>query len=172
MCGLAKPPWAPTLCSYAGGVLGSCLNPADGCWRTCTHVALCSPTANTNQSAGNGFFVNSALLMVSMMVNAWLCMLLVLVGSIDSNNAGVMADALVVVGGLQLLQLGSLRCGWNGRNEGLHMQTHTHSLTCSILPANPHAAACWCMWLRAGWRWAFSRPSRTSSSSLCLVGCP
>lgn len=46
--------------------------------------------------------------MFSMVVNAWLCMLLVLVSSINGANQSVVNDSLAVVGGLQLLQLGSL----------------------------------------------------------------
>lgn len=57
--------------------------------------------------AGNGFFINTALLMFSMLVNAWLCLLLVLLSGV-SRNSTVLDDSLAVVGGLQLLQLGSL----------------------------------------------------------------
>ncbi len=56
---------------------------------------------------GNGFFINTALLMFSMLVNAWLCLLLVLLSTV-SRNSTVLGDSLAVVGGLQLLQLGSL----------------------------------------------------------------
>lgn len=58
-------------------------------------------------TAGNGFFINTALLMFSMLVNAWLCLLLVLLSGV-SRNSSVLDDSLAVVGGLQLLQLGSL----------------------------------------------------------------
>jgi hypothetical protein len=57
--------------------------------------------------AGNGFFISTALLMFSMLVNAWLCLLLVLLSGVSSSST-VLDDSLAVVGGLQLLQLGSL----------------------------------------------------------------
>lgn len=58
-------------------------------------------------AAGNGFFINTALLMYSMLVNAWLCLLLVLLSGVTSTGT-VLDDSLAVVGGLQVLQLGSL----------------------------------------------------------------
>lgn len=45
--------------------------------------------------------------MFSMLVNAWLCLLLVLLSGV-SRNSTILDDSLAVVGGLQLLQLGSL----------------------------------------------------------------
>lgn len=45
--------------------------------------------------------------MFSMLVNAWLCLLLVLLSGVSSSST-VLDDSLAVVGGLQLLQLGSL----------------------------------------------------------------
>jgi len=57
---------------------------------------------------GNGFFINTALLMYSMLVNAWLCLLLVLLSGVSGVNTSVLDESLAVVGGLQLLQLGSL----------------------------------------------------------------
>jgi len=56
---------------------------------------------------GNGFFINSSLLMFSLLVNAWLCLLLAL-SSATAVGSTVLADALALLGGLQLLQLGSL----------------------------------------------------------------
>lgn len=56
---------------------------------------------------GNGFFVNSALLMASLLVNAWLCLLLALSRSTGVND-DVIDRVLALLGGLQLLQLGSL----------------------------------------------------------------
>lgn len=68
----------------------------------CGYVMLLCPAA-----AGNGFFINTALLMYSMLVNAWLCLLLVLLNGVTSTGT-VLDDSLAVVGGLQVLQLGSL----------------------------------------------------------------
>jgi hypothetical protein len=68
-----------------------------------THLLFLPPCP-----AGNGFFINTALLMTSMLVNAWLCLLLQLLVGVRSSNSTVLADSLAVVGGLQILQLGSL----------------------------------------------------------------
>jgi hypothetical protein len=46
--------------------------------------------------------------MTSMLVNAWLCLLLQLLVGVRSSNSTVLGDSLAVVGGLQILQLGSL----------------------------------------------------------------
>jgi hypothetical protein len=69
---------------------------------------LSRPGATTLLPAGNGFFISTALLMFSMLVNAWLCLLLVLLSGVSSSSTTVLDDSLAVVGGLQLLQLGSL----------------------------------------------------------------
>jgi len=61
----------------------------------------------TRYHTGNGFFINSSLLMFSLLVNAWLCLLLAL-SSVTPVGSTVLADALALLGGLQLLQLGSL----------------------------------------------------------------
>eukprot|EP00878_Enallax_costatus_P006851 GHUV01007179.1.p1 GENE.GHUV01007179.1~~GHUV01007179.1.p1 ORF type:complete len:900 (+),score=210.18 GHUV01007179.1:1501-4200(+) len=56
---------------------------------------------------GNGFFINTGLLMFSLLVNAWLVLLLGL-SSTTTTGASVVSDVLGLLGGLQLLQLGSL----------------------------------------------------------------
>lgn len=61
----------------------------------------------TRYHTGNGFFINSSLLMFSLLINAWLCLLLAL-SSATAVGSTVLADALALLGGLQLLQLGSL----------------------------------------------------------------
>eukprot|EP00879_Flechtneria_rotunda_P033443 GHRR01037038.1.p2 GENE.GHRR01037038.1~~GHRR01037038.1.p2 ORF type:complete len:183 (+),score=57.78 GHRR01037038.1:443-991(+) len=66
-----------------------------------------TPRLLTWYHTGNGFFINTSLLMYSLLVNAWLCLLLAF-SSNRSVDGQVLQDALALLGGMQLLQLGSL----------------------------------------------------------------
>jgi len=58
--------------------------------------------------AGNGFFINTALLMYSMLVSAWLCLLLVFMREISATGVDFIRETMNWLAGIQLLQIGSL----------------------------------------------------------------